>query len=382
MKTCTDNLPEKQVLFPVAPPGENGTLKSGPPARPRMEQDFVTGSVDGPSEKIPQVSSELTWRDHLGAIKARCGIGRMHYTVDPGLYAIGKPDKKSPVVVTANYKMSFDSIRSALHGRNAWILVLNTKGINVWCAAGKGTFGTEELLRMIEASGLKDVVVHREIILPQLGAPGVSAHLVKRYSNFNIHYGPVYARDVGAYIDSGFKATARMRRKTFSLFERAVLIPVEIVSAIKPAMIIITIILFICGFGKDAGFMQNITHDGPFAVTVFLSGIFSGTILTPLFLPYIPGRAFTTKGILAGLPVTFILFYIRGIDIKNLSETLFELALLFIATSTSAYLAMNFTGASTYTSLSGVKKEMRWALPFEIAAGLCGFALLVLSRFF
>jgi len=31
-------------------------------------------------------------------------------------------------------------------GRNLWILILDTKGVNVWCAAGKGTFGTEELV--------------------------------------------------------------------------------------------------------------------------------------------------------------------------------------------------------------------------------------------
>ena len=41
----------------------------------------------------------------------------------------------------------------------------------------------------------------------------------------------------------------------------------------------------------------------------------------------------------------------------------------------SAYLAMNFTGASTFTSLSGVKKEMRRAVPLEIGAGLTGLIL-------
>ena len=66
----------------------------------------------------------------------------MSYTVDPGLYALGKPDDSSPVLVTANYKMSFDRLREALPERDAWILVLDTKGVNVWCAAGKGTFGT------------------------------------------------------------------------------------------------------------------------------------------------------------------------------------------------------------------------------------------------
>jgi hypothetical protein len=39
----------------------------------------------------------------------------------------------------------------------------DTKGINVWCAAWKGTFGTEELIRRIETSGLAAVVSHRTL---------------------------------------------------------------------------------------------------------------------------------------------------------------------------------------------------------------------------
>jgi acetyl-CoA decarbonylase/synthase complex subunit gamma len=57
------------------------------------------------------------------------------------------------------------------------------------------------------------------------------------------------------------------------------------------------------------------------------------------------------------------------------------MAWLFLIPALSAYLAMNFTGASTYTSLSGVKKEMRWALPCQIGAGMIGAALWIGSQF-
>ncbi|MEK7826367.1 MAG: mercury methylation corrinoid protein HgcA, partial [Thermodesulfobacteriota bacterium] len=125
---------------------------------PRLDQGFVIGSVSTPAGSVPRVSSELQWRDHWGAVKARWGVGRMDYAVDPGLYALGNPHRESPVLVSANYKMSFDELRSALPGRDLWILALDTKGINVWCAAGKGTFGTEELVGRIESSGLNQVV--------------------------------------------------------------------------------------------------------------------------------------------------------------------------------------------------------------------------------
>jgi len=147
---------------------------------PDLNQSFVSGFVDTPAGRLVQVTSELVWPDRWGSIKARWGVGRMEYKIDPGLYALGMPDDKSLVFVSANYKMSFDLLRQALAGRSSWILVLDTQGINVWCAAGKGTFGTEELVRRIESSGLKKIVNHRKLILPQLGAPGVAAHKVKK----------------------------------------------------------------------------------------------------------------------------------------------------------------------------------------------------------
>jgi len=62
-----------------------------------------------------------------------------------GLYAIGNPVPDAPVFVSANYTLSFDALRSALDGIDVLSWFIDTKGINVWCAAGKGTFGTDEL---------------------------------------------------------------------------------------------------------------------------------------------------------------------------------------------------------------------------------------------
>ena len=142
------------------------------------------------------VSGNRSLRDRLGALKVRLGIGRMAYTVTPGLYALGSPGPASNVFVSANYKLSFDILRGALKGMDAWILVLDTKGINVWCAAGKGTFGTAELAARVKATGLEQYVTHRKLVVPQLGAVGVSAHRVKKESGFSVKYGPVRARDI------------------------------------------------------------------------------------------------------------------------------------------------------------------------------------------
>jgi CO dehydrogenase/acetyl-CoA synthase delta subunit len=331
--------------------------------------------------RVPQVSSSWTKADYLGTFKARWGIGRMHYTVDPGLYTLGRPDEKSPVLVTANYKMSFDRLRKALPRRDAWILVLDTKGINVWCAAGKGTFGTEELVSRIGSSGLERVVSHREVILPQLSAPGVAAHQVKKLSGFKAIFGPVQAEDLPAFLDSGMKATAEMRFKTFTTWERFVLIPVELVGALKASLVIIPILLILSGLLGPSGFWPNVVNQGLFAVQALLTAIFAGAVLTPLLLPWLPGRAFSLKSLGPAIFCALLLLLWRWAGGVRSGGLLEMIGWILVILSAAAYLAMNFTGASTYTSLSGVKKEMRWSLPFQIGGGVVGLALWVCSMF-
>ncbi len=342
-----------------------------------LKQPFLVGSVHTAAWEVPRVSSSLVWADHWGTFKARWGVGRMHYTVEPGLYALGMPDEHAPVLVTANYKMSFDKLRAALPGRYAWILVLDTKGINVWCAAGKGTFGTTELVGRIESSGLGHVVSHRTLILPQLAGPGVAAHLVKNLSGFKVIFGPIRARDLPAFLDAGLKATPEMRLKTFTAWERAVLIPVELVSALKWALIVLIFMVFLGGLGGHGGFWTNAFNHGLFIMMAVLAAILSGTVLTPLLLPWLPGRAFSLKGMSLGLVGAAVFSIFRWGEIGSLEM----LAWFLMIPAAAAYLAMDFTGASTYTSLSGVKKEMRWALPLEIGAGIAGLIVWLGSLF-
>jgi hypothetical protein len=337
-----------------------------------LNQSFVTGSILTSAGHLPQVSSALRWHDRWGTIKARFGVFRMSYNVAPCLYALGNPDDNSPVLVTANYKMSFDRLREALPGRNIWILVLDTKGINVWCAAGKGTFGTEELVSRIESSGLKNIVGHRKLILPQLGAPGVAAHKVAKFTGFKVQYGPIRAEDLMAYLDADFQATAQMRIMTFPLKERAVLIPIELNEALKPFLIIAPILLIISGIIGPAGFWTNVSSYGFFAVLALLCSIAGGVVFNALLLPYLPGRAFSVKGLSIGIAIALILLYLRDINLQTWAGRVETLSWLLIIPAISAYLAMNFTGCSTYTSLSGVKREMRWALPLQIIAGAAG----------
>jgi len=330
---------------------------------------------------LPEVSASLSLADQWGIVKVRWGAGRMNYRVDPGLYALGEPDDKSPVAVTANYKLSFDRLRESLSGRNFWILVLETNAINVWCAAGKGTFNTQALVNRILSSRLSQVITHRTLILPQLGAVGVSAHQVKKRSGFKVIFGPILSKDLPAFLDSGLEATPQMRRKTFSLLERSVLIPIELVSALKMAAMVIPVLLLMSGLGGPEDYWSNVWNFGGFSAEALLGAILAGTVLTPILLPWLPGRAFSVKGLSLGLVAALVLALVRGFSLEVGSNRLELLGWFLLIPAVSSYLAMNFTGASTYTSLSGVKKEMRWALPLQIAAAFFGLLLWLTSRF-
>ncbi|MDR2018850.1 MAG: acetyl-CoA synthase subunit gamma [Syntrophobacterales bacterium] len=293
----------------------------------------------------------------------------MSHMLDPGLYALGRPGPKSPVMVTANYKMTFDRLRASLTGMDVWILVLDTNGINVWCAAGKGTFGTDELVNRIKTSELDRVVSHRELILPQLAAPGVAAHEVRKRTGFLVIYGPVDSRDIPLFLKNGLKATSVMREKTFTFFERLVLVPIELVAALKiaaPATVALAVFSFFL-----SGLSWPVARDFTILAIIAMSAsIMAGAIFTPLFLPWLPGRRFSLKGFIAGLIALALMLGFARCD----WTTLQVLFLIFSVPAMAAYLAMNFTGCTTFTSLSGVYKEMRWALPLEIAATGAGLA--------
>ena len=309
-------------------------------------------------------------------------MGRMDYKVDPGLYALNDADAASPVLVTANYKLTFDRLRQALPELNAWLLVLDTDGINVWCAAGKGTFCDDEIAFRIEAASLTKVVKHRDLILPQLAGPGVAAHEVKKKTGFKVHYGPIQSEDITAFLDAGMKATPEMRRKTFSLRERVVLIPVELVDALKYGAMAAVVLFFAGGIGGPGSYWSNALDFGLFAVWALLFGLVAGAVLTPLLLPWLPGRAFATKGMTVGVAAAVLLAFLRWQAGSAAGALGLELAgCLFLVPALASFLGMNFTGASTYTSLSGVQKEMRRALPMQIGATVVGLGLWIGSRF-
>ncbi len=327
---------------------------------------------DTPSGPVPLVSSRLTAADTIGGWKARWGLGRMTYIVPPGLYAIGCPDENSPVVVTANYKMSYDLVRQALAGRDVWILVLETYGINVWCAAGKGTFGTGELIRRVQSSGLEKVVSHRTLLLPIMGAAGVRAVEVKARSGFDAVFATLRIGDLPAFLDNAMTPVPGMRELSFSFAERAVLIPIELVVGLKSVLFVGFPLAILAGLNPGGFDWQCFVA----ATAVYLGAVVCGTVLVPLLLPFLPGRMFSVKGAAIGVAAAVLLTAVLE------HPSVFDrAALLLIMAAVSSFYAMNFTGSTPFTSPSGVRREMALSLPCMAWAAALGIVSLI-ARFF
>jgi hypothetical protein len=342
-----------------------------------MKSNFVTGNISTKIGDIPVITTKLNKSDFLGSVMVRWSINRGNYKVEPGVYAVGSPDKWSDVFVTGNYKLSFDILRKNLDGLNAWILVIDTKGINVWCAAGKGTFGTKELVFKVNGLGIENLVDHRRLILPQLGAVGVAAHDVNKFTGFTVVYGPVRAEDIKGFILAGYKADKKMRLVTFTLKERVRQIPVDFIYGKYYLLVAFLLMIVISGLSKTGYSFDLIVDKGIISVINILLAYSAGIVFMPILLPYLPFRSFALKGLTTGLAMSGILYFVNFLG-NGIVEVI---SWVLIISAISSFIAMNFTGSSTYTSLSGVKKEMKMAIPAQIIVAVVSLAGLILSKF-
>jgi len=333
--------------------------QSGCSCTPDQLTQSCTCPTDNPAVPgIYPTTSTITFTDRFDHFLARWGWKRESHRVEPGLYRLGNPTPDSPVFASANYTLSFDALRSALAGIDAWILVLDTRGINVWCAAGKGTFGTDELVNRIQSTGLAGLVSHRKIIVPQLGAPGISWPEVMRRSKFLVEYGPVRARDLPEYLKT-HTATPAMRRVQFPFRDRVVLTPVEFVHVALPMFIAAAILYLLAG---------------PVAALAAITAVIAGTVLFPALLPFIPTQDFSTKGMILGVIVAipFAVSFGTNPALAFWAEALGALTALLVIPAVVSYLALNFTGCTTFTSRSGVKKEIFRYVPPMALMGVAG----------
>ena len=178
----------------------------------------------------------------------------------------------------------------------------------------------------------------------------MAAHEVKKRTGFSVEFGPVRAKDLPEYLTIS-KATPAMRRVQFTLRDRLLLVPVEFIQFLLPLLLVAVIVYFTAGTRAAVG---------------AVSAILAGVVLFPILLPWIPTHNFSTKGFILGgivaLPF-FLITLLANPEFELWQRVGFALAYLLALPPVTAFIALNFTGATTFTSRSGVKREMFAYIP-------------------
>jgi len=280
------------------------------------------------------------------------------------------------VLVTCNYKLTFDAVRSSLPHGSCWLLVVDTRGINVWCAGGKGTFSAEEVAYQVNRAQLTELVSHRKLTLPQLAANGVAAFKLPGLCGFRGEFGPISAAMLPEFLANRI-VDERMRSVTFNLRERAILIPVEILQRWKTLFLLAIGFFLISGLGPQLFSVKSALSRSLLLLTATGVGICGGAVLTPLLLPWLPARQFWLKGLLPGV-VLGLLFLAAA---NTGGKTLPTIAVFCWISAVSSYMAMSFTGCTPYTSLSGVAREMRSGLMLQLGLAAAALAMWLVTPF-
>jgi ubiquinone/menaquinone biosynthesis C-methylase UbiE len=299
-------------------------------------------------EAIPQLRHQVTLKTVLLDLLSLVNRFIPPYPkVATGLYRVGSPVRNRPVLVTGNYELTVRRLVRELDGQvDCWLVVANSRGINVWCAAGGGHFTADDVISAIKTSGVQDIVDHQALILPQLCANGVDGWRVRQETNWGVHWGPVRAQDVPGYLATGRRKSDDVRRVTFPLPER---LEMTVISTIFFGVLLaIPLAVFwphLLGLAL-----------GAMVVLAFVYGI---------FLPWIPGHDGLVKGVfLAAATILAVILWGQLTGDWTASQYVNRcLGLGFLA----FFVAGEFQGMSPL-----MRGEANWDVEFAV-----GFATLV-----
>lgn len=292
--------------------------------------------------------------------KFRCLItGQVdNVPIEPGLYQSGNPNEKSPIIVTANYLYTFIKVRQDLKGIDAWILVLDSRGINVWCAARGGEFGNEQLMEALRATDVKFKAKTPYLILPQLSAGGIQAPKLRMRTEacpYEVIFGPTYSRDLPKYITSVYPKPKppEMRLIHFSMKDRALAALTHTTFLFRKifasSLISILILGLILRFTSPLGY--NIFH----IIWEIILGVITANLLLILGFPLVNfTRSFLKKGVVFGLVMTVIFGIINALSRESI---IYGLGSSIFYGWLGIFVTMSFSGYSTVTSVREIRLE-------------------------
>ena len=278
--------------------------------------------------------------------------------IEPGIYKSGNPDKNSPVIVTANYDFTYIKVMRDLKGVDAWVLCVDSNGINVWCAARGNDFGNFQLIEAVQATNLQGFTEKRTLILPQLSAGGISVPNLPKNSQdfpFKVVFGPVWSKHLQEYIETRpARKSDSMKLAKFTLFHRIRAFTTHTTFLFRKIFIIPFIGLIIAFLSlsliTNLNFINRIVWIGELSLWIISTNL----LITVLFPLSNFTRKFISKGSFFGFLNTILLislnWYLHGSLFYILWNSCFYFWIAFFST-------MSLSGYSMATSPREIQGE-------------------------
>jgi ubiquinone/menaquinone biosynthesis C-methylase UbiE len=321
----------------------------------------------------------LKYRGLLSQFKIfRCTLtGQVdHVPIEPGIYQSGNPDSNSPLIVTANYQFTFIKVMRDIKNIDAWVLVVDSNGINVWCAARGPDFGNLQLLEAVEATDIKNKTSKKTMILPQLSAGGVSTpELPKKTEKFpfNVVFGPVWSKDLPDYIQNRpGKKPDHMKLAKFTISHRLRGFITHTTFLIRkifiyPLIALTLLFLILMLFNPSL----NLFWVGEIAMMIIVTN-FLIAVFFPLFTFT---RRFILKGTFFGITNNIILGGVLFLLHNSIFHVLWNSSFIFWV---SFFSTMSFSGYSMATSPREIQAEYPlFSLINKILLGISVITLII-----
>ncbi len=307
----------------------------------------------------------LAWRDYLKAGICWADAFKWTYAVEPGLYYTGASyDPDAPLLVTSNYHLTVFLVVRRIRAFKARLLVVNTDGINVWCAAGKGQFSKAQIHEQL-ARYDREVLTQSDrltLVLPKLCFSGVDRQALKK-EKIRPVVGPIYAKDLPAYLSKPGLKNCNDDRVVFGLRSRLFTWLPGFLQALRYSLVLaLTLWALDPLFGIAVPVLPIVTLMAVLATAY------------PIVFPWLPGKRFAVKGlwlaaaIVAGLGVLGALGRISPMGM--VTATLFTFA-------TALFFAQLYTGNSAVSNYTRVRQEIARFLPVYVLLYVVCFAAFI-----
>jgi len=152
--------------------------------------NILVVTMDSPEELLPLITLRLNiYTDPQKPIM-----------MEPKLYEVGKPDDKSPLLITTNFSLTFFTVTPEIENSKmpAWLLVCDSEGMSVLTAWAADKFNAEIVDAWMKKTGVADKVTHKKIIIP--GYVSVMSGKLEELTGWQVLVGPKEASSIPKYL--------------------------------------------------------------------------------------------------------------------------------------------------------------------------------------